>query len=83
MARREVVVGGYREGKTPGTVGSLLLGLYDDRGRLHHVGVCASFTAAFRRETVLVRDIETDPLWVDYRELALAHGLRACCGYSS
>ncbi len=35
-------------------------------------------TAAFRREPVIVEDIATDPLWADYRELALAHGLRAC-----
>jgi len=35
-------------------------------------------TAAFRREQVIVSDIETDPLWANYRELALAHGLRAC-----
>ena len=35
-------------------------------------------TAAFRREPVVVEDIATDPLWVDYREVALAHGLRAC-----
>ena len=35
-------------------------------------------TAAFRREPVIVEDIATDPLWSDYRELALAHGLRAC-----
>jgi ATP-dependent DNA ligase len=30
-------------------VGSLLLGLYDDRGRLHHVGVTSAFTVAKRR----------------------------------
>src|SRR5262249_30882729 len=35
-------------------------------------------TAAYRRETVVVSDIATDPLWADYRELALLHGLRAC-----
>ena len=35
-------------------------------------------TAAFRREPVIVEDIATDPLWDGYRELALAHGLRAC-----
>jgi PAS domain S-box-containing protein len=35
-------------------------------------------TAAFRRAPVLVEDIATDPLWRDYREFALAHGLRAC-----
>jgi PAS domain S-box-containing protein len=35
-------------------------------------------TAAYRAESVIVSDIATDPLWADYRELALAHGLRAC-----
>jgi PAS domain S-box-containing protein len=35
-------------------------------------------TAAYRREQVIVADIATDPLWADYRELALPHGLRAC-----
>jgi len=35
-------------------------------------------TAAYRREQVIVEDIATDPLWVDYRHLALPHGLRAC-----
>ncbi|HZB28292.1 MAG TPA: hypothetical protein VE282_06995, partial [Gemmatimonadales bacterium] len=33
-----------------GLVGSLLLGLYDDRGMLQHVGVTSSFTMAKRRE---------------------------------
>ncbi|MDD2879417.1 MAG: EAL domain-containing protein [Rhodoferax sp.] len=40
------------------------------------VGSCG--TAAFTRETVVVSDIATDPLWQDYRHLALAHGLQAC-----
>jgi PAS domain S-box-containing protein len=35
-------------------------------------------TAAYRREPVIVSDIATDPLWADYRDLALSHGLRAC-----
>jgi PAS domain S-box-containing protein len=35
-------------------------------------------TAAFRRAAVVVEDIATDPLWTDYREFALGHGLRAC-----
>ncbi|HEU4664722.1 MAG TPA: EAL domain-containing protein [Dokdonella sp.] len=35
-------------------------------------------TAAWRGEAVEVHDIETDPLWADYRERALPHGLRAC-----
>ena len=40
------------------------------------VGSCG--TAAYRRSQVIVEDIGTDPLWTDYRELALAAGLRAC-----
>ena len=40
------------------------------------VGSCG--TAAFRREPVIVSDIATDPLWANFRTLALAHGLRAC-----
>lgn len=35
-------------------------------------------TAMFRRTSVFVADIATDPLWADYRHLALPHGLRAC-----
>lgn len=35
-------------------------------------------TAAFRKESVVVKDIATDPLWKNYRKLALPYGLRAC-----
>jgi PAS domain S-box-containing protein len=35
-------------------------------------------TAAYRRERVVVEDVSIDPLWADYRQLALPHGLRAC-----
>jgi len=35
-------------------------------------------TAAYRNEMVIVEDIATDPLWADYKELAMAHGLKAC-----
>lgn len=35
-------------------------------------------TAMAERRPVIVEDIETDPLWDDYRELARTHGLRAC-----
>jgi len=50
----ECVVAGFRWHKNgPGTmVGSLLLGLFDDTGRLNHVGITASFTADKRRELV-------------------------------
>jgi PAS domain S-box-containing protein len=40
------------------------------------VGSCG--TAAYRGEPVTVDDIATDPLWAEFRDLALAHGLRAC-----
>ncbi len=40
------------------------------------VGSCG--TAAYRREQVIVADIETDPLWDDFRALALQAGLRSC-----
>jgi PAS domain S-box-containing protein len=35
-------------------------------------------TAAYRGEPVIVSDIALDPLWAAYRDLALAHELRAC-----
>ncbi len=48
----DCVVAGFRwHKKGDGTeVGSLLLGLFDDSGALQHVGVCASFAEAKRRE---------------------------------
>ena len=46
----DCVVAGFRFHKTGEIVGSLLLGLFDDEGRLHHVGVSASFSAARRKE---------------------------------
>src|SRR5580704_18723764 len=47
----DCVVAGFRWHKSgEGTVGSLLLGLFDDAGSLQHVGVCASFTTEKRRE---------------------------------
>jgi ATP-dependent DNA ligase len=48
----DCVVAGFRWHKAgrDELVGSLLLGLYDDHGTLHHVGVTSSFTMARRRE---------------------------------
>ncbi len=46
----DVVVAGFRWHTSGPVVGSLLLGLYDDAGTLHHVGVSASFSARRRRE---------------------------------
>ena len=48
----DCVVAGFRWHKDGEGVGSLLLGLFDDDGNLHHVGVASSFTAARRRELV-------------------------------
>jgi ATP-dependent DNA ligase len=50
----DCVVAGFRWHKNgKGTmVGSLLLGLYDDAGTLHHVGVSAAFKEAMRRQLV-------------------------------
>jgi diguanylate cyclase (GGDEF)-like protein/PAS domain S-box-containing protein len=41
-----------------------------------NVGSCG--TAVYRRETVIVKDIATDPLWADYTELAAGFNLRSC-----
>ncbi len=45
----DCVVGGYRYASKGGGLGSLLLGLYDEEGRLNHVGFCSSLSAAERR----------------------------------
>ena len=52
----DCVIAGYRIHKDGKGVGSLLLGLYDDEGTLHHVVVTASFTAKFR--TQLLEELE-------------------------
>ena len=48
----DCVVAGFRWHKSGPIVGSMLLGLYDEDGVLHHVGVTASFTMARRAELV-------------------------------
>lgn len=45
----DCVVGGFRADANGGAVASLLLGLYDEDGLLHHVGFCSAFKAAERR----------------------------------
>ncbi len=62
----DCVVAGFRWHKDGrGTlVGSLLLGLYDGSGRLHHVGVTSSFTMAMRRALAT----ELEPLRAGGRE---------------
>jgi ATP-dependent DNA ligase len=55
----DCVVAGFRWHKNgPGThVGSLLLGLFDDTGRLHHVGITSSFS--WDRRAALVKELES------------------------
>ena len=48
----DCVVAGFRTHKDGAGVGSLLLGLFDDAGVLHHVGVASGFSVARRRELV-------------------------------
>ncbi len=43
------------------------------------VGSCG--TAAHTGKPVVVSDVASDPLWTDFRDLALAHGLRACWSF--
>lgn len=50
MRTAECVVGGFRWSKAGGTLGSLLLGLHDAEGVLHHVGFCSAMNARSRRE---------------------------------
>jgi ATP-dependent DNA ligase len=68
----DCVVAGFRwHKKGDASIGSLLLGLFDDSGHLQHVGVCASFTDAKRRELVQYlapyrRDALRDHPWKDW-----------------
>lgn len=48
----DCVVAGWREGKEPGTVGSLMLGLYDDGGALRVVGHTSGLKAKEKRDLV-------------------------------
>ena len=78
----DCVVAGFRWHKDGNGVGSLLLGLFDDDGNLHHVGVASSFTAARRTELVdelaPLREgaLEGHPWreWADHQAQAQADG---------
>ncbi len=69
----DCVVGGFRWHKDgEGIVGSLLLGLYDKKGVLHHVGVASAFTMDRRRELAqelepLRADALKDHPWRDWK----------------
>jgi len=75
----DCVVAGFRWHKNgPGThVGSLLLGLYDDSGQLHHVGITSSFSWDRRAELVrelapLRENARHDHPWGEWAEWAAA-----------
>ncbi len=77
----DCVVAGFRWHKTGPIVGSLLLGLHDDGGRLQHVGVSASFTAARRLELLdELAPYRTDALaghpWEDWAQAEAQAGGR-------
>ena len=86
----DCVVAGFRWHKDGKGVGSLLLGLFDDEGSLHHVGVAASFKATFRVELAA----ELEPLregavdghpwqgWAEAQEEVRAAGARMPGGLS-
>lgn len=69
----DCVLAGFRWHKSGDVVGSLLLGLYGDDGRLHHVGVAASFPMAKRKalvaelEPLVAEDLSAHPWgeWAD------------------
>jgi ATP-dependent DNA ligase len=46
----DCVIGGFRYAEKARVIGSMLLGLYDEDGKLHHVGFTSSFTAKQRAE---------------------------------
>jgi ATP-dependent DNA ligase len=46
----DCVIGGFRYASKGKIIGSILLGLYDDEGLLHHIGFCSSFTAKERAD---------------------------------
>lgn len=84
----DCVVAGFRWHKQgPATlVGSLLLGLHDDAGELHHVGVTSSFTMAARRRLAAeLAPLRTNALashpWRDWADVAGA-GVRMPGGHS-
>jgi ATP-dependent DNA ligase len=76
----DCAVAGFRWHKDGEGIGSLLLGLYDDEGSLHSVGVATSFTAKRRKELVsevqpyLLDDISQHPwaAWASQMEEASA-----------
>ena len=83
----DCAVAGYRIHKDGEGVGSLLLGLFDDNGRLNHVGVCAAFSVKFRRELLaelqpLTENALENHPWKDWAELQAHSEQRMPGGFS-
>jgi len=83
----ECVVAGFRVHKDGEGVGSLLLGLFDDGAKLHHVGVCAAFTAKFRSELIeelgpLADNALHDHPWREWAEMQAHSDHRMPGGFS-
>jgi ATP-dependent DNA ligase len=85
----DCVVAGFRwhkNGKNT-LVGSLLLGLYDDKGKLHHVGVTSAFSMATRKQLaqelkpLRTNAIEKHP-WREWADAGAANGTRMPGGQS-
>ena len=84
----DCVVAGFRWHKSGGVVGSLLLGLYDAEGALHHVGVTAAFPMAQRRALVdVLAPYREDALaghpWAEWASLAAQEGSQRLPGAQS
>ena len=86
----DCVVAGFREHKDGTGPGSLMLGLWDDEGFLHHLGVASSFSVARRKELreelapYVTDDWSTHPWgrWADAQAHAAAEGGRLPGGIS-
>jgi ATP-dependent DNA ligase len=84
----DCAVAGFRWHKSGReAVGSLLLGLYDESGTLHHVGVTSSFTMAMRRQLVQeLAPLRSNALeghpWREWAEIGAAEMARMPGGQS-
>jgi ATP-dependent DNA ligase len=86
----DCVVAGFRWHKSGGVIGSLLLGLYDSAGVLHHVGVIGAFPMATRRSLVeelapwRMESLEGHPwaTWIEHQQEGAASGQRMPGGWS-
>lgn len=74
----DCVVAGFRWHKSGPIVGSVMLGLYDDEGDLHHVGVIGAFSMKTRQELVdtlepYTHGVDGHP-WTKWAEFMVASG---------